>query len=378
MLLTLLLARRVLGGVGMMAMVAVVALGDPLIDQAATLKPYSGDVAMTALLLLLAIPAVQRRDVGRYVYLALLGAVTFWFSHASIIVYAAVALVMLSRIVRDWKKLLGFAVLNLLPAASLGVMWWFLLRHQQGDEFLRNFWVDDFPNWNNVLTVPWWLIRKLVATTTYAVKDELLVIAILPLIGLGVRRLWPSDRGRVVVMLCLAVVLTNVVMALAGKYPLAGKQRVNLFLTIPWMVLVGAGLDWLAVHAKFRPVAWGVVIVFVASMLRRDLPAVFTPRSNGDARTVVEYLRPRHRQSEPVYVPLGLNEYRWYWPSGWLIDGEPTAAQGRDRFWIAYAGTPGRISREVLPVIEQWKTRGRVVDEFTTPDGGAVCIEISP
>jgi hypothetical protein len=378
LVLTLLLARRVLGGVGLVAMVAVVALGDPLIEQAATLKPYSGDVAVTALLLLLAIPAVQHRDLGRYVYLALLGAIAMWLSHASIIVYGAVALVMLIRIWPDWKKLAGFAVLNLLPAASIGAMWWFLLRHQQGDDFLRSFWTDDFPNWGNALGVPWWLARKLVGTTVYAVKDELLAALIVPLILLGIRRLWRDERGRQVAMLCVAVVGVAVIMALAGKYPLAGRQRVNLFLTVPWLVLMGAGLDALAGHVRLRPVAWGVVVVLVAAMLRRDLPAVVTPRSNGDARTVVAYLRTHHRQGEPVYVPWGQAEYRWYWPGGWLIKGEPPEPPARPRFWIAYAGTPGRTAKVVGPTLDAWRARGAVVHEFTTPGGGAVCIDLSP
>ena len=101
-------ARRVLVNWAVPVAVAFFAVSEQIIYFSAQVKQYSGDVAITLLVVLAALELESRRlTAGRILQFALMGSVVVWLSHPSVFVLAGVgttlALVALKR--KEWRRL---------------------------------------------------------------------------------------------------------------------------------------------------------------------------------------------------------------------------------------------------------------------------------
>jgi len=115
--------------------IGLFAVFEPLIYYSAEVKQYSGDVLATLILLLLAHAAlVERPPSGAYVRLAAAGAAAMWFSHASLLVLAAIGTVLAaSAAQRRQRRALALLALPCSAwLASFAVLELVTLRRQVG------------------------------------------------------------------------------------------------------------------------------------------------------------------------------------------------------------------------------------------------------
>ena len=83
-----------------------------------------------------------------------------WISFPAVIVFTALSLVLLRRIVAQcgMRGFIGYAVLNLPVVLSFaGVL--FVTRASQTNTVLVDYWEDCFIDWHHPLGLPMWLLR---------------------------------------------------------------------------------------------------------------------------------------------------------------------------------------------------------------------------
>jgi hypothetical protein len=101
-LLYALLSRRVLGPAGAIIAVALFAVAGPLVYYSSELKPYSGDIAATIAISLMALAALDDRlDIRRALALGLLGFVLIQVTYAGILAAAGTGVVLVTIFVLD-------------------------------------------------------------------------------------------------------------------------------------------------------------------------------------------------------------------------------------------------------------------------------------
>jgi hypothetical protein len=116
---------------------ALVVFDPTAIEYSRTLKPYSGELAASALLLLAAVRYLQQPDRRCYLWLLATVAVAMPLAYPAVFIVPGIVLVLCRR-----GAGLRPAVLALLSAAILLGMYWFSIRPNLAPE-LRDFWAVD-------------------------------------------------------------------------------------------------------------------------------------------------------------------------------------------------------------------------------------------
>jgi hypothetical protein len=318
LVLTLLLARILLGGPAALVGTAVVAVSPPLIEYSAEFKQYSSDVFWVLLVLLLGcrLALGRGRPERSRVALAAVGALAVWFSHAGALVtagvFAALALLALAR--RSALELRA-AVACAVPAlAGLAVEYVVLLRRNAADGALQAYWASAFPpaplTWHAAVEWAGQRVASVRATALGMDRPGLLLVLLLSgLAVLGLRRL-PA--------LPLLLVPTAVVVAagLAGAYPIAG--RLALFF-VPLVALAAAApldlpalaarLPWTAARVPATAVATLLAVataVGVGSLVQPQLPhdwrELGRPQEKQESRTVLQGVAARRGPRDLLLV----------------------------------------------------------------------------
>lgn len=318
LVLTLLLARTLLGGPAALVATTVVAVSPTLIGYSAEFKQYSSDVFWVLLVLLLGcrLALGRGRPERSRVALAAVGAVAVWFSHAASLVTVGVfgALVLLALVRRSALELRA-AVACAVPAlAGFAVEYAVLLRRNAADGVLQAYWAGAFPSapltWDVALGWAGDRIASVRATALGMDRPGLLLVLLLAgLVVLGARR--PP-------VLPLLLVPTGVIAAagLAGAYPIAG--RLALFFVPPVALAAAAPLDlpalaarlpWTAARAPATAVATLLAVaatVGVGSLagpqLAHDWRALGRPEEKQESRTVLQAVAARRGPRDLLLV----------------------------------------------------------------------------
>jgi len=348
--------------------VGLFALSDALIFQAANVKPYSGDVLVAVLIILLATGSKDFTPQLRLLLVAGLATAAVWFSYTTVFCFAAAVLALGWELRwRGWRWL-GVCVV---PAASFWAVNHFSMRVQR-DARLDSLWIHAFPDFSRPWTIPAWLFGstlEIFREQMYPIGQIMAAAAVV-----GVWSLRGINRRPVLILLGAPLIL-NLMAALARQYPYSGT-RLSLFTSPSLCLLCGAG----AAGAAELWQRWGRVFQAVMACVLVSAAAVavyglFVPQNKGNLRDTVAFLNQHRKSNEPVYLEGGQTggAMEWYVPNSDRLMRmavnltDPIPGSG---FWMVICYVP-RNERDVKAAMTQ---PDAVVDESRSfhTDGGDV------
>lgn len=342
-------ARRMFTPAAALAALALLALAEPVILQAANAKQYSSDALAAILMLCLATLTRPAEPLRRLVLCAAATTVLVWFSHPSVFVYAAASVALGYE---AWRRadgaaepaleasdaggrrsrtgvLLAWLGINVPPSVSFLVLYWFSIRTQT-DAFLRNYWAEGFVDYSRPLTIPRWLVTQVVEASSYPPVAFTWVLPVLMFAGLvlawsGIDARRRGGNGasgtrpaaRFAATVAAGPLLFVVLAAFMRQYPLVGKRL--CFFLIPCILLAAAlGADLLAARlpGAWRRAVAAVLAVVIAGTAVRAAELALAPRSQGDVRACVRHVMAKRVPAERVYVWGGKasSVFRFYVP----------------------------------------------------------------
>lgn len=282
-----LLLRRIASGIGLLAALALFAVGPELVYYASELKQYSVDVAVTIGLLLLSMPVFEGKT-GRkaFVWLGCAGMLALWFSHPALFVLAGVgvSLLWMSAGRRERGLLLCTVYIGIAWLGNLGLLYFVSLQNLKDNAFLLDFWQENFmplPPWS---AAGWFsgVFRSLVQNQVGVSLPAFFAFALI----FGWVFLLRRHR-----YLAAAILGTFVFALLASAlrlYPLGG--RLSLFLVALMLALAGHFISALQHRLQRWPAIGGIVALLVSTSL------LYSPASESLHRFVnpkyFEHIRP--------------------------------------------------------------------------------------
>jgi hypothetical protein len=359
-------ARRTVPPTAAALAVGLMAVSTWPVSMAATLKPYSGDLFWSALLLALAARWHQRPE--RLWPLATLAAVVplaLAASYPSVFVAGAVGLYLLPLAWSAHRRAQAlFLAYSLAMLTTFALTYWLVGRAQidpaagpTGD-YMRWYWRNGFPP-ESVWQWPLWLLESHTGRTfAYPVGDSnggSVLTTLLVVVGLvGCWR----NGSRPLLLVCGTPFALNFIAALLGKYPYAGCCRLSQHLAPAICLLAGVGgaalLDrWAPRRAdrlvRLRWIAGLLIVLATVSLLLRylwpDRDAISRLSRNlfAELRCVVE---PDDRIAV-LADPRTDVTTRWYLNRFgeqvvWLQPGDPLPTAPRIWFVTTHADAPDR------------------------------------
>lgn len=297
-------ARRFVGpGPGLLA-VGLFAVAQPLVYFASELKPYSLDVALGLVILLVALRADERPEsTRRLLALGLAGATAVWFSYPAAFVLGGAGATLLARawLARRPRFLALVAVAAAAWLASFALQYALFLRHLGADPELATFWENlrAFPPRSAWPAVAW-LARVLYrAPREVTALDTKPIVAIL--LGLGASGFVRSRRWDLLLFLVAPIVLVLAASA-ARLYPF--YNRLVLFTAPAYLLLVARGIEGLGAS----PLRWRRVLAVVAAVTIAVVPIgkgirdAFVRDTREEIEPVLEHVARSWRMGDTLYV----------------------------------------------------------------------------
>lgn len=385
---------RVLSGVALLVALILFAVSPSLIWYSGNVKPYSGDVAATLLLVLFALRFQERSDDRRQAIVAgLAGGLTMFFSFPAVVTAGVLGLILV------WWWLRKRPQPSVLPLLWLGALWAFAavaagvlalkLTDPETNAYMRRFWIDGFvpAPWNGVSALLWipdrlfdalgFLLLFIAAEWTIGrfVVSACAALACVGLIVLGRHSPW---KASLIVAPAAAAILASSVRLL----PFQG--RVSLFAGWPLLVLAMAGLE--AIHKRLPgrgrlvPIALAVLIAGTPAGL--VLLVYPPPYRTQETRPVLAALANRWQPGDRLYVYFGAQKAAEFYGTrlgfrDWVSAGchreEPRAYfreidqfRGQPRVWFFYThSAPGYREPEVIR--SYFRTIGEERDRIPDP-----------
>jgi hypothetical protein len=312
------IAQRVLRGPAQPIAVALFATAGPLIVYAGQVKQYSSEVAVTTLLLLLALhlqsDPFDRRQVATA---TVAGVAATWFSQAAVFTLTGIAIALAWQAWRDERpkparrRLTWMLAAWLLSAAAATIVGW--ARLSAGTRsYLHQYWAAGFmPRSASAVLWPVARVRALLGSggpSSLFYPDASLWVA---LMGLGFILI--VSRSRRIALLLLAPVAVTLVAAVLQQYPF--DDRLILFL-LPIFLLglaetLGRAVDFVTARAG-AAVGGACALLFITPVV---WPVLSSPPPYGteDIRAVLAYVETHHSAGDPIYVYYGAREaYSYY------------------------------------------------------------------
>ena len=374
------------------------ALSPPLILFSGTIKQYSGDVAVTLGLILIALHYRERAMTSRRSgLLGILGGLAILASHPAVLV--ALGLAASLGIEALWKRkpipplialcagwLAGVAVVSVTALTS---------RSEATSALMEDHWWRGFPRLRN----PLWLPSRLIEFAAYvmgnqSVGESLAWIGcgVVLLVALTVGYLYLASRDRWAALLLAVPPLAALGAATVRLLPFA--ERVSLFVAAPLLIAAFAGVDAIRARVGRRAdkvaTAGAVVVAFLPGLIwlvQHPPPEVWT-----ENRTVLQDLQTRSRPGDRLvtfrwrgwlsalyYGPrLGLEDWVWVNPTERRTT-EPVLREllrrvdehrGAPRVWLYMDGIPTCEERTVLEYADAigrmlYRSESRVEDSVT-------------
>ncbi|MGQ0634173.1 MAG: glycosyltransferase family 39 protein [Planctomycetaceae bacterium] len=300
------------------------ALSPTMVFMSSDLKQYSTDAAAT-LLLLAIVPfhAAERRQMGRWLLLALAGGGCLWFSFPAVFVLAATGTTLAAVVLRgrERRSLMGVVFCGCVwGLAALG-LYLVQLRYFASEPSWKRLWDGSFlPIIPTSAADLLWLPRKLVHLATVPAGLGFGGVAASALL-LGVNRQWRSNR------LATALLLGPIVVALlasgARVYPFGG--RVITFLAPIVLLLVAQGVAHLAcVPSRTARLAACLLAVFVlfdpaeaaarhVLLSRAYSNTTFFDYKLEESKLAMRFIRDRWRPGDVVYLYSDARTHFWYY-----------------------------------------------------------------
>ena len=318
LLLFYLLLKRITSGAGLLIALALFVFNPRLIYYSSEVKQYILDVAVTILLLLIAVPvfhpSAQRKD---YVWLTLAGLLALWFSHAALFVLAGIgfALVVIALQQRDGSKLrfvIGMGVIWLLNTAFLYLL---ILKDLSQNAYVKEYWQGAFlpmPPWSD----PGWFMKILNENIgiQFGIPYAVFVVFFLALVGWVI--LWFHQRGYALTF--ASILLVTLVASALQFYP--ALERMILFLVPIGLLLVGKAVEVLYQRVQRFHTLGAFSILFLAGYLLygpvlTSFQNFIEPKYFEHIRPTMAFMRNGWKDGDALYVSHGaLPAFRFYAP----------------------------------------------------------------
>ncbi|MBK5305776.1 MAG: glycosyltransferase family 39 protein [Frankiaceae bacterium] len=261
-LVTWVLARRLLPEVLVPVAVLLVALHPALIYYSNEVKQYSTDVLVVLLLVLLAQHVAGHADVGPALRrLSLAGVVAVWLSLVAVLPLAGITLVLLipAVLARDPRRALRIALVLSPWLVSFLLSYAVTLHSTESSIEVSNYWRHTYPH--SVLELPGWFVSRWYDLAHLPLRMTLRVLGLL-LLAIGLGRL--LLLGRRWAVLLWAPVPLAVLAAAVHTYPFADRlalwlvplAALALAAALPHRLEQGA-LAWLLIGTAMLTVVMG-------------------------------------------------------------------------------------------------------------------------
>lgn len=397
-------ARRFVSDSAALLAFGLFAILPPSIYYAAELKPYSTDVAMSLVVLLMANRV--RDEPARWqnwIVLGFVGAVATWFSFPVIFVLAAAGIVLGLQPVfhgtwRDRWPVLAMCGLWLL---SFAVHFQLSMRHLASHSDLREWWHDYYRAYlplppNQIEDFKWFLDKGL-GIFVDPVGLSTTGIALVCFLA-GVQSL--TKRSRTKLALLVVPILLVLLASAFRKYPFA--NRMIMFLTPMLLILVAEGAHYLRETMRSLRVVWITVLLLLfvhpvfalVDQVKRG-EAYFNPiipATSEEIEPLMSHLNDQWQQSDEVLVYRESQfAYRYYARQSGMQDrpfqvlnsyepwNEEQRSQfeelrGRPRVWIVFSRIVGGNGHEHEPLLMVFDRMGKKTEEVYGGRGPAFLV----
>jgi len=254
---------------------AIVAFDPAAIEYSRTLKPYSGEFAATAILLLSTVRYLQQPDRRRYFWLLAAVAVAMPLAYSAVFIVPGVVLIV-------GRRRRGAILVSLAAGILLG-MYWFLIRPNVAPE-LHDFWAADA---DHGMTAGLW-------------------VALLFCLVAAIRIAFSMARGKLeqrdwTVIMCLLPCLLLAVSGALGLYPVSHRTR--LF-ALPCLTLLALMMAEDLLRRWLKPIEVIAVALAIGIAGHAALAQAIEGRSapEEDFAAAVRFLEPRVAPEDLVLV----------------------------------------------------------------------------
>lgn len=313
LLLTWALARRLLDGSWAALPPLLLGISAEHVWLSSQAKQYSGDLALTAALLLIGVVA-QDGDLGRWRRwgMVLVGITAPWMSQPALFALTAAGGALLWA---DWRHARRLSPSTVATVGAWGISGLTALVSAQARvspgtmQFMRDYWSSGFlpfpPLTWDELKWPAYTLRVIIAEVT----DWRWSYAYFALAVVGGWAVW--RRSRPAALTLAAPIVGAMAAAALGQYPLEG--RLAFFLSPIAVLLVSAGIAAVATVAKgprWATAAMALVLLTPPLVSAMRAPPPYTLQHT---RPLFERLQREYRPGDRVYVPYGGWQAWWYY-----------------------------------------------------------------
>jgi hypothetical protein len=307
------------GRYGNLFALAAFAFSGYLIYYAAELKPYSTDVLLTLILLLVFYQHLSKETTAKdFVKLAALGTLALCFSYPALFVIAAIGMTLLLHYWRDKQRLLWITLTGLLWVGTFLALYFLLLRPQTQDSYLITFWDNllsfmPIPPWRDLS----WFPKALAGLFFVVAGLSSSLILVIPIYVLGLWRFWKEKRWQWALLLTIPIGL-NILVSGFQKYPFHG--RLILYLLPLVFIVLGKGIDWLInliPNRVFTNVAFVVLmLILLKPVISTTISYLFTHSYvQDDLKPVLSFVEDNKQVNDIVYIYHVIEQqYTYYVP----------------------------------------------------------------
>ena len=391
------LSKRYLTPPGSLVCCLLLATTDPAIRWSVMAKPYSMDLLVAIIILLIAARTEWRglsaSSVG---YWAALGSLAIWFSFPAAFVLAGVGLYALQSYFapRGSKRLIPLVAVFSTWLLSFIVLYEVTLRGMLEVDYLYEFWSSSFAS---LPAANPQAIDAVLATMNDTFRDPVGVLvegggAALYLLGLVAL----SIRIPQAVVLLIGPILITYFVSAAGIYPFS--DRLLLFSVPTFHLIIAAGVE--QVSRGVARLGWVPLIALVCLLLyspvRLGVSRGVHPRGYEEMRPVTEYVLNELRPEDGIYIYYGAAApWRYYlerygaadtqYDLGTMSRENPNVYreeisryQGRERVWVVFSHVyRGAAGSEQTIILRELSCLGVEVQSFEAPDARAFLYDLS-
>lgn len=230
------LAQRTLPPLASTLAVGFLAVAIWPVSMCTNIKPYSLDLCMSALLLLLSVEWLRQPAQLRWLaLLALVVPFALLSSYPAVFVAGSISVVLLPAVWKQpgWKALLWFGAYNVLMLSAF-LASYLLVGVSQLDRstgsvnsFLQSYWAHGFPPGRPLELISWLLMIHTSRMMAYPIGGDYgLCLPTLVLFVIGLGWLWRQQQ-RTLVLLCIGPFALGMVAAVLRRYPYGGCCRLS-------------------------------------------------------------------------------------------------------------------------------------------------------
>jgi hypothetical protein len=389
------LSVRLMKGPALLGTLALFAVSPGLTWYAGTLKQYSGDVAMTLLLVFMATKIVEEPDHRRPVLYGILGGGAILLSQPGLLTAAVLSLCLVGLELarrRRWSpgpamsgRPLASMFMLWAAAAALGTVSAFQVTGPETRSYMEVFWERSFlpPLWRlgpfleQLVSGLFGVFSHfLIQYGSTAVPGLFFIVAApIAVALLGVLATLRSRPG--VALLLLAPILAGLGAASFHLLPL--QDRIVLFMGWPVLMFAGLGID--TIH-RWRPWAGWMIALLTAGVLPvAVLGGAGPPYRAEETRPVLEGVVEMMEEGDQIYAYYGTRHaMAYYGPElgllAWAQGGchrrnprrylqEVNAFRGHERVWVVFTHALPRLkeAETILSYLDSIGVRLAEVDD---------------